>query len=64
MTGIRHVTPLTKTVDVNHSKPDDRFVPGWGLGPAGEDDLRENANRVAQGRKKTPIGAGTLKRKG
>lgn len=61
--AIRELTPMTETVAIMNGKPEDRFTPGWGVKPAGDEEIEQVEKRTKMGRKMTPLGAGTMRPK-
>lgn len=65
MARARKLTPFTQTTRGNDNarSAGGYFVRNWdaAVGPA--QGVQRSAERYAQGQKKTPIGAGTMKRK-
>lgn len=64
MTGaIKNITPFTDTTATNYEGLGGRFVVGWGVRPGADEKMEQVADRVKQGRKKTPVLCGKLKPK-
>lgn len=62
---MRKLTPTTKTTRGNQDGKSlaDAFHRDWDKPAGAQQAMERSAKRIAEGQKKTPIGAGKLKRK-
>lgn len=61
---IKRVNHFTQTIATVFSRARDLFTPDWDAKVGAEQAMSRVADRVKQGQKMTPKGAGTLKPKG